>query len=99
MALSVVFNPRHVQPATQYATERSEERGWPWASGRQWETSLRDHGVDHMSSGLILAVQRGAGTQSVGRSIPLDGGPGSESAALLETAEVGVRAACDALLS
>ena len=114
MSFAVIFNPRHAQSAAEYAHERASERGWPWAASDVWEASLRAHHVDHMSSGLMLAVQgpreiaAGEGSneaqtlrtqwQSTARCVPLDGGPGSGDLALLQTAEAGIRAVCDELL-
>ena len=97
ISCAVCFNPRHVRDAKTYAAERSEERGWPWTNAKEWETGLSANGVEHISSGLLLAVTHHTAKTS-GISVPLDGGIGSENSALLETAEAGVRAASDALL-
>ena len=94
MDLAIVYNPRHVRDAKKYAKERSDERGWPWADTKVWERSLRKHGVEHMSSGLLFGVA--SLDASSGRSVPLDA---EEDLPLLETAEAGVRSVCDALLS
>ena len=103
VALAVAYNRAHVQSAAEYARERAGERGWPWACARTWAESLRANGVEHMSSGMLLAVALGGaeGTRGLldsGRSLPLDGGGGCEHAPLHVTAEAEIRSLCDELL-
>ena len=105
LSLAVVFNPRHVQEAAEYAFERSEERGWPWASLPRWQAHLQAAGVTHMGLGMCFAVVRGdaptptceAEVRCCAISCPLDGGVGSEDWSMLATARENVRAIIDGL--
>mmetsp|Transcript_43215 Transcript_43215/g.113508 ORF Transcript_43215/g.113508 Transcript_43215/m.113508 type:complete len:532 (+) Transcript_43215:122-1717(+) len=87
LEITVVFNPRHIQDAKEYADERAAERGWPWASLERWETSLCDCGVDHVGPGLLFAINREAPVESgrlhAGVSCPLELGVESENQVML----------------
>ena len=97
LAFAVCFEPvAHVQSAREYAADRADERGWPWANVQSWEESLRAHGVDHMGSGLVFAVKRG-GAESSGACCPLRGPSREEDLSLLESSGEVVRAIRDAL--
>ena len=99
LAFAVCFEPvAHVQSAREYAADRADERGWPWANVQSWEESLRAHGVDHMGSGLVFAVKRG-GAESSGACCPLRGPSREEDLSLLESSGEVVRAIRDALLA
>ena len=105
LSLAVVFNPRHVQEAAEYASERSEERGWPWASLPRWQAHLQAAGVTHMGLGMCFAVVRDdaptpaceAEVRCCAISCPLDGGVSSEDWSMLATARENVRAIIDGL--
>ena len=45
------------QTAAEYAADRADERGWPWADAAAHLASLREHSVDHMGSGVLFGVQ------------------------------------------
>lgn len=75
--LAVVFNPRHLQTAAEYAEERADERGWPWANVPMWEASLARSQVDHVGPGLLFAVSRAvaAGSASAAGEAPQEAKP------------------------
>ena len=98
LAFAVCFEPiAHVQEADEYAADRADERGWPWANVQQWEESLKANGVDHMGSGLVFGVKRGS--ESTGACCPLRGPSREEDLSLLESSGDVVRAIRDALLA
>lgn len=95
MDLALCYNPLHVQDCDEYSNNRSEERGWPWASQQEWKSNLAAHGVANMaSSGLLLAVRPPSAAANVRRRLIRmeEGGPESENLSLLGSARDAVLA-------
>ena len=95
--VAVVYEPAgHTRSAVQYAQDRSDERGWPWADPQAWLQSLAEHGVDHVGTGLVFAVKGG---RAAGAHCALDG-PGREAdLSLLESSGPIVERIRDMLLA
>lgn len=97
---AVVYEPAaHVQSADEYATDRSDERGWPWSDVRAWTASLGEHGVEHMGSGLVFAIRREGREAPSGADCALDGPSRAADLSLLESAAPTVIMIRDALLA
>ena len=64
--LALFYDPLHVQTAAEYAADRADERGWPWADAAAHLSSLRAHGLDHMGSGVLFGVQCRGGAGEAG---------------------------------
>ena len=89
------------QTAAEYAADRADERGWPWAEAAAHLGSLRAHGVTEMGSGVLFAVQSGgreAEEEARGVGYPMEGA-GGESEGLVVRAGAQIRRVCAAMLA
>ena len=80
LSLSLFYDPLHVQTAAEYAADRADERGWPWADAATHLSSLRAHGVDHMGSGVLFGVQCRGGAVAAGGGVAGGGVAGGGAA-------------------
>ena len=71
LRLRVVFNPRHVQSADEYAADRARER--VAADAEAWAAALRASFVASMGSALLIAARGEGGGKSVPHSADVDG--------------------------
>ena len=97
--LALFFDPACVEGADEYATLRADERGWPWADADAHRASLATHGVEHMGSGLMFAVQRGGTEPSIGACHAMEGAATEEEGLGTGKAATQIRAVCEKMLA
>jgi len=96
--LALFYDPACVEGADEYAELRADERGWPWADADAHRASLEAHGVEHMGSGLVFAVQRGGTEPSIGACHVMEGAATEEEGLGTGHAATQIRAVCEKML-
>ena len=93
LRLRVVYNPRHVQSADEYAADRARER--VAADADAWAAALRATGVATMASAMLIAARGEGGGKTVPHSADVDG---SEERSVLVDGLPTLRAALSELI-